>query len=169
MYVAPQQVAAAAMSHQVPATGPVKVRIALDYFHNGERQREPTIPFTPYAKKVIDALPAFVVVDDSNAPEMKLTLISTIDSDTATSQTLKSAFSAGFAEATFHRDWALKAELSGFRASPLSAESKDRFTVTTRSQNAPPGSVPLGAVDGHHALYDALIYPAMSKLINQMN
>ena len=157
------------MSHQVPVTGPVKVRIALEYSHNGEKQEEPTIPFTPYAKKVIDALPAFVVVDDANAPEMKFTLISTIDSDTATSQTLKSAFSAGFAEATFHRDWSLKAELSGFRATPLTAESKDRFTVTTRSQNAPPGSIPLGAVDGYHALYDALIYPAMSKLISQMN
>lgn len=169
VYVSPQAITAENVTSQVVASGPQKVRLSVEFFHNGEQQPDATIPFTPYAKSAIDALKAFDVVDEGDAPELRLTLRSMIDSDNAMNQTMKSAVSAGFAAATFHRDWTLEAELFVDRSRPIKASNQERFTVTTRSDQAPKGSVPLGAVEGYHAIYDALIYPTMSRLIAQMN
>lgn len=168
VYVAPQEVTAVTIGKRVPARGPTDVRLSVEYFHNGEKFAEPTFPFSSYAARAINDLEAFNVVTDNAAPELKLTLTSIVDNEVAMEQTLKSSVSAGFADATFRRDWQLQAELIGVTPQPLNAEKSEPYVVTTRSKNAPAGSTALGAREGYEALYDALIYPVMGRLIDQL-
>lgn len=170
IYVAPQTVTAQTVTHQVPTRGPLDVRLTVESIYNGEKidDSKTPVPFAPYAKKAIDALKAFQVVDRADAPEIKLTLSSTIDLDKAKEQGLKSAVTVGFADASFRRDFSLKAELNGVGSQTLSASNSEHYMVSTRKERAPAGSVPLGIKDGFETLYDALIYPTMDRLIRQM-
>jgi len=170
VYVAPQTITAQTVTQTVPKHGPLDVRLTVESIYNGERidDSKTPVPFAPYAKKAIDALKAFQVVDRADAPELKLTLSSTIDLAKAKEQGLKSAVTVGFADASFRRDFSLKAELNGVGSQALSASNSEHYMVSTRREHAPAGSTPLGAREGYEALYDALIYPTIDRLIRQM-
>lgn len=150
------------------ASGPHRIRLETDYIHNGERQGEPGIPFSPQAREVLEGSGAFTVVTDADAPLLKLTLISHVDREEASRATWKASLTLGQTEFHFARDFTLTAELDDGMRRQVQTTATQRYLATNSRDMVPAGSPPLGIVTGHQYAYEALLRAVTRDLVAQL-